>query len=75
MKAKEIQVGGQYIAKVSGRLVPVRVDEINEVQRFAHSDYSGKSTYVAKTVYAVTNLTTNRKTVFRSAAKFRSVVK
>lgn len=31
MKAKEIEVGGVYLAKVSGRLVPVRVERVREV--------------------------------------------
>ena len=31
MKAKDIVVGGKYLAKVSGKLVTVRVDEIREV--------------------------------------------
>ena len=62
MKKSEIQVGKRYVAKVSGKLTTVRVDAIRE--RFDHKD---KST----TVYDVTNLSTNRKTTFRSAAKFR----
>ena len=58
MKAKDIVVGGKYVAKVSGRLTTVRVDDI----RLGYRD---------NRVYHVTNLTTGRKTIFRSAAKFR----
>lgn len=62
MKAKEIQVGGVYFAKVNRRIVPVLVDAIREV----NSDYQGSRRY------DVTNLTTKRRTTFRSAAKFRA---
>lgn len=31
MKKNEIQVGGHYVAKISGRLVTVRVDAVREV--------------------------------------------
>ena len=62
MKAKEIQVGGVYFAKVSGRIVPVLVDAIREVD----FDHQGSRRY------DVTNLHTKRKTTFRSAAKFRA---
>lgn len=63
MKAKDIKAGALYTAKVSGREVTVRVDQIRET--FDHKDRS-------KTLYDVTNLTTGRKLVFRSAGKFRS---
>ena len=66
MKAKDIVVGGKYVAKVSGKLVTVRVDAIRTRQ-------SGFGQRPATDVYDVTNLTTGRKTTFRSAAKFRHV--
>ena len=59
MQANEIEVGKQYRAKVNNNLVIVKVDDITE-------NYAGKKRY------HVTNLTTNRTTVFKSAAKFRS---
>lgn len=62
MKKAEIRVGGHYLAMVSGRLVTVRVDRISP--RFT----GGGREYLA---YEVTNLATGRRTVFRSAAKFR----
>lgn len=64
MKAKDIKVGGRYAAKVSGNLVVVRVDDIQNPQR-------GTSYRTNRTCYEVTNLKTKRKLVFRSAAKFR----
>lgn len=59
MKMSEIQVNGVYVAKVNNVLTRVRVDAIRKG--------SGGATR-----YDVTNLKTNRKTTFASAAKFRS---
>ena len=76
MKKSEIKVGGLYRAKVSNNLVTVRVDAIREEgsrvrpQSTARANYSRINTY-----YDVTNLSTGRKTTFRSAMKFRSEVK
>lgn len=63
MKAKQIQVGHRYRAKVNGRLVIVRVDAIRQVAQFVRGGL--------QTVYDVTSLVTGRKTTFHSAAKFR----
>ena len=63
MKAKQITIGGVYIARVSGRLVPVRVDNIRRVAQFVRGGL--------QTVYDVTNLVTKRTTTFRSAQRFR----
>lgn len=60
MKKDEIRVGGLYEAKVNGRYTTVRVDDICE-----------NSTHP----YTVTNLSTGRQIMFRSAAKFRREVK
>jgi hypothetical protein len=65
MKKHEIKAGGTYVAKVANNLTTVRVDRIMNQTSF------GK----ACTTYAVTNLVTRRETTFRSAAKFRSVVR
>lgn len=65
MKAAEIQVGGEYFAKVAGVVTRVRVDAIRE----GYLIYQGGS----RTQYDVTNLKTGRRTTFRSAAKFRGV--
>lgn len=77
MKAKEIKVGGRYVAKVSNKLVTVRVDAIREVAgHVSAGSYLGwtQRRVADKVVYDVTNLTTGRKTTFRSAAKFRREV-
>ena len=74
MKKNEIKKGGKYIAKVSGNLVTVRVDEIRETRRSGRYDYSGKVTYRDVVVYDVTNLKTGRRTTFKSAQKFRREV-
>jgi hypothetical protein len=76
MKASEIEVGGFYIAKVSDKLVTVRVDEIGSQRAIRGTNFytGGGGKWVDKTVYHVTNTATGRKTVFRSAAKFRSCV-
>lgn len=65
MKKSEVRVGGVYLAKVSGKLTKVRVDSTH---------YTNQRGDRGTLVYHVTNLTTNRKTQFRSAAKFRQEV-
>lgn len=65
MKKSQINVGGVYTAKVSGRIVNVRVDAIREV--FPPNRPNGVN------VYDITNLATGRRLTFRSAAKFRDV--
>lgn len=74
MKANEITKGGKYIAKVSGVLTTVRVDEIREVGRSRMNHYSGRLEYTDKVIYDVTNLKNGRRTTFKSAAKFRRAV-
>jgi hypothetical protein len=61
MKRHEIVVGHQYRARITGRFVTVRVDQIREG-------------YTGRTVYDVTNLVTGRHVTFRSAQRFRSEV-
>lgn len=61
MLAKQIKVGGKYLARVSGNVVTVRVDNVR-------TRYGPKRD---TTVYDVTNLKTGRTTTFRSAARFR----
>ena len=60
MKAKEIKIGGVYVAKISSKLTTVRVDEIRTT-----------SYNPVRIHYDVTNLATGRRTTFRSASKFR----
>lgn len=65
MKKNQIEVGGTYLAKASGKLTKVRVHQIEEAPRFGSHRSGG-------TVYRVTNLSTGPTTMFRSAAKFRA---
>ena len=68
MRKNEIKVGGHYLANVSGQLVTVRVDKIRD------NPGGFGSTVGRGSLYDVTNLTTGRKTTFRSAAKFRQPI-
>lgn len=73
MKKSQIVVGGTYLARVSGKFVNVRVDAIREQFKPRASISSRdlqRGTY-SRDVYDVTNLSTGRKLVFQSAAKFR----
>lgn len=67
MKKSSIQVGGVYVARVSGKLTEVRVDAINERGDFC----SRTGGYHSTDCFDVTNLATGRKLTFRSAEKFR----
>ena len=62
MKKQAVKVGGKYGARVSGKIVTVMVNSISE---------SATPQGRAITRYSVTNLATNRRLVFSSAAKFR----
>jgi len=73
MKKSEIKVGGEYLAKISGIIVTVRVDSIEEIDgRVLESTYA-RRVIKAQTKYQVTNLRTGRTTWFRSATKFRGI--
>jgi hypothetical protein len=69
MKQSEIQVGHYYLAKASDRVVPCRVDAVRERPGYRSPTTSHRVN--AGTSYDVTDMTTGRKTTFRSAAKFR----
>lgn len=72
MKKTDIAVGSEYLAKVSGKMVLVKVDEIKDEVVGVRQSYLGKSVRRQATRYYVTNLSTGRKLVFRSASKFRT---
>ena len=75
MTASEITVGGKYYAKVSGRLVTVRVDAIRVVTgRSSTGFWFSSQRHPDKTVFDVTNLATGLRTTFRSTARFRGTV-
>jgi hypothetical protein len=61
MKMQDIAVGGKYVVKANDNLVTVRVDAITSIRDRA------------RYVFDVTILATNRKTTFRSLAKFLRV--
>lgn len=77
MKANEIVVGEIYLAKVSGQLVRVRVDDIAENPGRKIVSHCGLGINIVKRIirantrYACTNLSTGRIVIFRSAMKFR----
>ena len=75
MKRAEIVVGGHYLAKISGRIVTVKVLAIREVEGYGRSQYTGKKLMNDKTLFDVLNTVTGRKTTFKSAAKFRGWAK
>jgi len=72
MVAKEIQVGGIYTARVSGRIGPVQVDRIqhDHLRIGRYGEYFRDATR-----YHCTNLMTGRCVTFRTAGKFRQPVK
>ncbi len=64
MLKKEIKVGGKYSMKVSGKLVTVQVNEIQEYP----ANYGSRR---ARTVYLCVNLATGKYCRAESASKFR----
>ena len=75
MKLEDVKEGGHYRARVSGKLVTVRIDKIRREERYSSQQPQGYATgklrTVKKTFFDVTNLATGRRIVFRSAAKFQ----
>lgn len=73
MKKHEIVVGGYYRALVSGNVVTVKVDVIEDCPYSGMDDqpYKGRG----YTAYHCWNLSTNKPVVFKSAAKFRCAAK
>lgn len=66
MKRADVVIGGVYIARVSDRLVPVRIDAPH--QRVGY--FGGRTV----NHWDATNLSTGRKIEIRSAAKLRRAV-
>ena len=73
MKAAEIKLGQHYLARVSGRLVTVRVDAVYDRERIVAGSgaYGRRESIRNTTCYRVTNTATGRTLEFHSAAKFR----
>ena len=65
MKLKDIEVGGRYRAKVSGRLTTVRVVDLKE-----SSTFGGRY----RTTIVAVNEITGRQITIRSAQRLRSRV-
>jgi hypothetical protein len=67
MKKREIEVGGRYLAKVSGALVTVRVIEIRQIPppRWANRSAS-------RTLYLAVSERSGRQITIRSAQRFRA---
>ena len=66
MKLSEIQVGGRYRAKVSGRLVVVRVSKIEQAPAFSVTSGNHYRTRIE-----VVNEATGRRIILRSAQRLR----
>ena len=66
MKLSDVEVGGRYTAKVSGRIVPVRVVEIVPVEASRWSS--------AKTRIEAVNEATGRRITIRSPQRLRRCV-
>ena len=66
MKLSDVQIGGRYTAKVSGRIVPVRVVEIVPVPATRWSN--------AKTRIEAVNEATGRRITIRSPQRLRKCV-
>jgi len=66
MKQAEIQIGGEYLTKVSGTLVRVRVTARREVQAYAWSNDPRR-----KSVFDVVRVDNGRALHGRSAAALR----
>ena len=69
MKMQDVEVGGRYTAKVSGRIVVVRVVEIKEIPP---ASWSRRDTW-RKLIYVVNERTGKRITI-RSAQRLRARV-
>ena len=63
MKLKEVEIGGRYHARVSGRVAVVRVTGMEEVAGYGRSR--------ARTVISAVNETTGREISMRSAQRWR----
>ena len=66
MKLKDIEIGGRYVAKVSGKLTTVRVVEIREA-----SSYGSTRT---RTIIEAVNEATGRRITLRSPQRLRKAV-
>lgn len=66
MKEVEIEIGGTYLAKVSGNLVPVRVLNTREISAPTRGNH-----WPTRTVWDCRNERTGRTITVRSCQRFR----
>lgn len=69
MKLSEVQIGGRYTAKVSGRVVTVRVTQIKQVPPVS---WSARSAW--RTLIEAVNESTGRQITIRSPQRLRAAV-
>jgi len=69
MKLNDIQIGGRYQAKVSGRLVTVRVTEIKQIPP---ASWSARSAW--RTLILAVNESTGRPITIRSPQRLRAAI-
>jgi len=69
LKLNEIQIGGRYAAKVSGRVVPVRVTEIKQIPP---ASWSSRSAW--RTLIIAVNEATGRQITIRSPQRLREAI-
>jgi len=65
MKLKDVEVGGRYTAKISGRLTTIRIEARREVST-SHG--------LTRTVFDAVNEATGRRITIRSAQRLRQRV-
>ena len=70
MKTKDIQTDKVYRAKVSGRVVKVKVLAIRTATKYKRDSFNNLVA-VPYTVFDVENLATGREIIFYSARRFR----
>jgi hypothetical protein len=63
MKLKDVEVGGRYVAKVSGRMQVVRITDV----RTESSPLTGRE----RTTFVAINEATGRRVTIRSAQRLR----
>ncbi len=71
MLQHEIKQHSVYTAKVSGEIVPLRVDLITKRPVYQYSRDPGKGKTINRVQYDCTNLVTQRKITVKSAQRFR----
>jgi len=71
MKLNEVVEGKIYAAKISGRLVPVKIVRIAKKSIPSYDQFAGRITYRETTRMAGVNMITKREVTIKSAVKLR----